>query len=347
MVRESLQTLREQAAKPVIERLREHREEIEELERRLFDQLETRLFDPALTAKSWRRECRQTSNWAVDMIEETVGTTLALYLEELRIETAMRLFLLVDDDVSNAEVGQAVGYLHASAFGRAFTRHSLQTPAVYRRKLRKLRTQGAELPDPAWVRSGWLTALAEGKLDPEVKQLALEQLEKVLGVDSAAASEPEELQAWRDLRRWLAERVLPLVRQIPLEQALRDVVLGAHFETPALCEHLFEQSREMGGNNPEMGVQIAELALRHAYGLKPHLGVAEYAHLVARAWAWLGDARRQALDGDGAVEAFLRAQEYLGEYPPPPAVITEVFALKSALDLPGELDETPARWRPN
>lgn len=346
MIRESLLALRERAAKPVIERLREHREEIEELERVLFDQLEARLFEPELTAKVWRQECRQTSGWAVDMIEETVGTSLALYLEELRVETAMHLFALVGDDVPSAEVGQAVGYRHAGAFGRAFARHCYEPPASYRQMLAELRARGTEPPDPSWIRNRLLKTITEGRRELEKLLAAVDAIEE--GLQSGrpvTAEERETLRRAKMLDR-LAERVLPIF-MVPLEQALQEAVLGARPETPALCDHLFEQSQLIGSENPEMGVRIAELAIRHAYGLKPRLGVSEYAHLIARAWAWLGEARRQASDEAGAAEAFLHAEEALAEYPAPPAVITEVFALKSALGLPAELDDTPARWRPN
>lgn len=82
------------------------------------------------------------------------------------------------------------------------------------------------------------------------------------------------------------------------------------FQTLAVCELLIEKSFEAGFGDPQEAQTLAGLAIRTAELLDPDTyGSSVVRDLTARAWAYLGNARRLAYDLAGAEEALAQAEE--------------------------------------
>ncbi len=84
------------------------------------------------------------------------------------------------------------------------------------------------------------------------------------------------------------------------------------FHTWAVFELLIDRSGETGAQDPEAGEELARLALLVADRLDPvHYPAVLIEDLRARAWGYLGNARRVASDLGGAEEAMDTAREHL------------------------------------
>ena len=80
------------------------------------------------------------------------------------------------------------------------------------------------------------------------------------------------------------------------------------FQTFAVCERLIERSFQEGFKDPARSVEVAELAIRLADGLDAgYYGHTVVHDLKARAWAYLGNARRISSDLTGAEQALAHA----------------------------------------
>jgi len=100
----------------------------------------------------------------------------------------------------------------------------------------------------------------------------------------------------------------PVARQLTLVNNSR------RFRSWALCEQLIAASFERRFDDPHQGVGLAEVALAVARRVPDEsYGVELRRDLEARAWAYLGNARRVASDLAGAGEAFGEAQSRLRE----------------------------------
>ncbi len=81
------------------------------------------------------------------------------------------------------------------------------------------------------------------------------------------------------------------------------------YQTLAVCELLIERSFEEGFENPPRSIEIAELAILLSERLDAeHYGHAVVQDLRARAWAYLGNARRISSDLPGAEQALAHAE---------------------------------------
>ena len=111
------------------------------------------------------------------------------------------------------------------------------------------------------------------------------------------------------VQEWLraVTGVLPAERVVVLEE---QILRGSEirFGSPALFYLLGEKSRVEGREDRQRGIELAELALASLEGCADVLGEAYHDH-CALGWAWIGRARRLALDRDGAEQAFARAGE--------------------------------------
>src|SRR5262245_6535618 len=98
-----------QATAPLLARVRAHRDQLEYPGRRLLEYLEGHVYDPGLRVTSWRAACKVKSVTASQQVKAEIGTRLAAYLEELRVETAMRLLMISKGELTCGEVGMLVG----------------------------------------------------------------------------------------------------------------------------------------------------------------------------------------------------------------------------------------------
>jgi tetratricopeptide (TPR) repeat protein len=102
--------------------------------------------------------------------------------------------------------------------------------------------------------------------------------------------------------------------------------------TLAVCEVLIDRSFEEGFLNPAHSVRIAELAIHLAERLDgSRYGSAVVQDMRARAWAYLGNARRLTSDLTGAEQALIRAEALSEEGSADPLEEARILDFKASL----------------
>lgn len=308
-----------QAAAPVLARLRSDRDRLCYPAREMLERLERYLFDSHFNVAEWLEECEVTSASAWAEIKRTVGVPLGDYLEELRIESAMRVMVLSGGALPVAEVGLLVGYESDGAFRSAFERRGRQTPGSYRQHVRELCRRGIKPPDPKWVRASWLARFAAGELEPSEAEAVFTNLEAVWELESGSTSETAAIEDWEGFERWFVEAWWPLLRKLSVAERREEVLFGFRFTTPVVCEVLLQQSEKEGHSDPQLGVEVAELALDCLEVLRPQLTDAEHSRLWGSVWRRLGEARLLASDDTSASRALGTVERDLADSSVAPA----------------------------
>jgi tetratricopeptide (TPR) repeat protein len=173
---------------------------------------------------------------------------------------------------------------------------------------------GASAAEERWIedhlRSG--CAVCQGEVDEILLRSFAPLSEETAGQDAA----------WDRLFAGLGARLARAAAERHEAPALLDELLGRPWEewpvlfrldrrlqTVAVCELLIEQSFEEGFRDAARAIELADRGLLLAGLLEGEsYGRAVVQDLQARAWAYLGNARRIALDLAGAAEAFARAE---------------------------------------
>jgi tetratricopeptide (TPR) repeat protein len=123
----------------------------------------------------------------------------------------------------------------------------------------------------------------------------------------------EQRLAVISLERSAAPRLVAELNQQAPAERIESVRKRRRFQTLAICDLLLETSFEEGFRNPGKSVELAELAIEVAGRLDAqYYGKSVVEDLRARAWAYLGNARRVSSDLVGAEQAIAIA-EYLSE----------------------------------
>jgi tetratricopeptide (TPR) repeat protein len=142
----------------------------------------------------------------------------------------------------------------------------------------------------------------------------------------------EQRLALIGLERGAAPRLVDeLTRHAPAERASL-IRAGRRFRTLAVCELLIERSFEEGPRDESRAIELAELAIEVASQLDgEYYGRSVVQDLQARAWAYLGNARRIAFDLAGAEEALSRAERIAERGSADPLEEARILDLKAAL----------------
>jgi tetratricopeptide (TPR) repeat protein len=145
-----------------------------------------------------------------------------------------------------------------------------------------------------------------GICQQEVDDLLRRTLGTVLAEPGAGAGRDREESylSWDGLFVQLEQRLgqPPAERQVLLRN-------GRRFRTLAVCELLIDTSFEAGFRDAGHSIELAELGILLATLLDgDHYGHSVVQDLQARAWAYLGNARRIAFDLAGAEEALDQAE---------------------------------------
>jgi tetratricopeptide (TPR) repeat protein len=151
------------------------------------------------------------------------------------------------------------------------------------------------------------------------------------GWDHLLASLERRLALVTSERHEAPARLAELLGHPPAEREilLRDV---ARFQTLALCEQLIERSFEEGFRDAVRSIELAELALLLAGRLDGDLyGRSVVRDLQARAWAYLGNARRIGFDLAGAEEALANAERLIEAGSADPLEEARIFDLRASL----------------
>jgi tetratricopeptide (TPR) repeat protein len=120
----------------------------------------------------------------------------------------------------------------------------------------------------------------------------------------------EQRMALVTVERGAAPPLLAELLERPASGRTTLVRAERRFQTLAVCELLVEKSFQAGFRDPAEALALAGLGLQVAESLDPEIyGPSVVRDLAARAWAYLGNARRLAFDLAGAEEALGRAEE--------------------------------------
>jgi tetratricopeptide (TPR) repeat protein len=143
-------------------------------------------------------------------------------------------------------------------------------------------------------------------------------LEERLAVVSAERSEAPRLAA-------------ELLGHAPRERETL-VRCGRRFQTLAVCELVIEKSFEERFHDTVRAVELAELGLRLARQLDgERYGRSVVQDLQARAWGYLGNARRMAFDLPGAEEALEKAERLIEAGSADPLEEARILDLRASL----------------
>lgn len=157
--------------------------------------------------------------------------------------------------------------------------------------------------------------------------------------------EPEEAARWDRLFAILEQRLARVVLERREAPALVAELLGyppaerrilarhsGRFQTLAVCELLIDKSFEGGFRDNALAVELAELGLLAAGLLDgERYGLSVVRDLEARAWAFLGNARRLAFDLTGAEEALANAERVAEEGSADPLEEARILDLRASL----------------
>ena len=299
------------------------RDRVSEELKPVLSYIKERLFRKDLDVGRLERDCKLTKRLRRQFRGE-LGLRPKEYLAKWKGETAA--WLLVHTDLEIWQVAKRLGYSRYGNFTRDFKKWSGgETPDRFRRA----RTAARETaPAPISVQE-WMQAVT-GVLPAERVAVLEEQILRGSGspVDHRPALRGGEYGESQ------AEMVWKALRPAPHPVRLRLVREEICFGSPALFHLLGEKSRVEGREDRRRGIEFAELALASLEGSADTLGEA-YHDLCALGWAWIGRARRLALDRDGADEAFARAGE-VWQTPrasPDRRIEAEILFLKGTLRL--------------
>ena len=324
MTAEDFVCLRREAAKPVLRRLRHDRHRAPARLEPLLKQVEERLFDHDFDYESVKRKLGIKDGRLSGVFRRALGRPPATYVREARMETAATL--LRDSDLKVAVVGNLVGYLSPQSFTRAFTMWAETTPLRYRHA-----HEMARLEDERQQR-----ARAAAPPTPPTPTFRPRRLQRArLGGGGSRRLSPVPLgssaqgpvlspgRADRVRAEVLWERLgdVPPGRQC---EYLRDQV---HVWSESFFSLLFEKSRVTSRDDRKEAIRIAELSLAYTLVRRPcPFAGSPWNEREARAWAYVGNAKRLDYDWSGAESAFLQAHAALGqEKDSPPAVLGEVL----------------------
>jgi tetratricopeptide (TPR) repeat protein len=148
----------------------------------------------------------------------------------------------------------------------------------------------------------------------------------------------EESGHWSEVVAVLETRDAPALAmgllECPQQERLRRAVEDESLHTWGLCQYLLNATQEAVFQDPARAVDMAHLAVRLSAHLSEAYHPSSILDLRARAYAWLGNARRVLGELNAAQHAFVRAEECLKRnIDADLRVQAEVLGLKASLRL--------------
>lgn len=183
------------------------------------------------------------------------------------------------------------------------------------------------------LRSG--CALCQSRVDDLLLSMAGPEPGSEAAADAAWARIVTVLERrMSELRREREEAPGLLAELLDHPAGERSVLIhsGGPLRTFAVCELLIEKGFEEGFRDPAQALELAALAVEAAGCLKPaSYGRSVVQDLRARAWAYLGNARRIASDLPGADQALSFAESLLQEGSADPLEEARLLDLRASL----------------
>ncbi len=344
------------AAEESLARIRRDREEAPPKLKPLLSHIEANLFNPDLRVGELKRACGIRDNSISIQFRSALGQPPSTYIEECRLQIASRL--LRDTEISISLITELLGYSNLQVFSTAFHRWAGQRPNPYRKKFRKFPRLGPAL-DESTLCTETLRQALMGTLPPAEAQIIVQRLQDIYN----SHSELDAIDGFEQIddRSWIEE---PAIQQLPRttrptisseeRSAAQTIWESLRFFSPAeqrlmvrggaspcsvaLFELLLDHSRQVGQEDAQEGVEMAELALETLYlaeigklFAEDHQAALHFANLKTLGWARLGDARRLTLDLVGAEKAFSIADKHLPAQGQDRLVLAELQHQKAAL----------------
>ncbi|NJL29483.1 MAG: helix-turn-helix transcriptional regulator [Thermoanaerobaculia bacterium] len=249
--------LRAAAARPSLEQIREDQKQVDLPARRILERFEVELFSPDLLPSKLIFEAKAAGTRSLEQFQIVTACAPAVYLEEARLETALRLLQAVDLPIE--QIASLVGYSSAVSFRRSMVRWCGVRPSQYRANAVALRQRGAAMPDPARMRRRWIVRLLAGRLEPGEVVAMLEELGSACRKRVAMGLREETLE---ELESEVAKVWWQRLRDQPFEEQVGQMRGGYPLSTPAWFCLLQRLSREEGRDDRRRGVYLARLLSR-------------------------------------------------------------------------------------
>ncbi|MCP3961928.1 MAG: helix-turn-helix domain-containing protein [bacterium] len=353
--------LLEEAASESIERIQLDRRKAPQRLKPLLAYIEENLFNPTLDVNQLKRSCGVRDNSVPIQFHSAVGRPPHGYIEDRRLETACRL--LADTNLKIWQISELLGYSSIQVFSRAFSRWSGQRPTLFRKKARRGNeydagpesesTKGSRY-DRSLVATESLRKALDGELAHEEAGTLIERLLQLYPTHSdidgdapeltdddaptgGLATEAAQRQAeTAQLRgnahdRYQAETIW---NKLEGEDAERQNAILAEttLTSAALFHFLLDKSSEIGREDPQGGVLVADLALVSLESVIRRKGDEQhFANLKAQAWTRIASARSLALDLRGAEEGLAEAGRFVELGGRVPEIETDCMIFKATL----------------
>ncbi len=296
------QVLLDAAARETQQSIKKDRESAPALLQPVLACIEERLFSQRFDVHQLKQAC-DIPTPALELFRSELGCLPAEYIRDRRLRTAAKL--LRETDIRAWRIAEFVGYSGIKAFGVAFRRWAGRSARSYRSAWRTDGARSLVPPGESDTVQFWRRA-AMGTLEPEEAAGLIERLrEKYPQPDRRPFIVKFTLED-EGYEQRIVEMVWNLLRAQPWEEQRKLVRSHLSCGSPALFELLLANSREQGKVDRQRGIRLAELAMDCLDGSARDLGD-ELPKLRVRGWVWVANARRLALDLQGAEEAFAAA----------------------------------------
>ncbi len=283
----------EEARERVRERLRRLRERVaDEKLAEILAQLEGNLFKPDFSVSALKRTVKVTKKTLREFSRVT-GLSPAAFVDELKTEEAFRLVL--ETDLKIWQIAEFAGLSHAY-FTTKFRQRFAGKPSGVRKERRR---QVSRVPGEP------------GATVPERGREASAGPASPAAVEAPQAPLIELLPAPAEAARRAAAAVWRSLAAVPYE-VQRTRLRSYRFHTREFIDLLGKEYLIASRANRRRGVEVAELAVLSVETSAELLGeLAE--DLRALAYAWVANAKRLALDYDGAEGAMAKAEKVWAE----------------------------------
>ena len=294
----------------------------------LLEHIRAHLFSPGLNVRSLKQACGVRDNSVSTAFGRSIGLPPRPYIEARRLETAERL--LRDTALPVHQVGDLVGFSSEAVFYRAFRRLHGEGPRRFRKRAQAGAGNATEGLRPEAVQRALRGRASAHETEAIIQGLTVAR--EAAPDEPPPVAERQQAQGAAEVPVHDAEAMWDELSRLDTEGQRQRVRRLGRIDS-ALTELLFVKSRTEGRGNRAYGVHIAQLAVDSLYPGGRALASFDaqaLSLLRARAFAWLGNAQRLALEYALAAEALAMAQRLLPDGAPA-AVIAEMLEIESSL----------------
>lgn len=294
------QALLDAAARETLESIKNDRAKAPAALQPVLACIEESIFSQRFDAHQLKQDIRDP---ILELFRAELGFLPTEYIRDRRLRTAAKL--LRETNIRTWRIAELVGYSGTKAFGVAFRRWAGRSARSYRRAWRTDGAQGLVPPGESDTVQFWRRAAA-GTLEPEEAAGLIDRLREKYPQPAGPPFVVRFTRKDESCERLIVEMVWNLLERLPWEEQQALVRNHISCGTPALFRLLLAKSREQGNVDRERGIRLAELAMDSLDGSAKDLGD-ELPSLRIQGWTWVANARRLALDLQGAEEAFAAA----------------------------------------